>query len=132
MQKVSILMAVYNGEKFIEEAIESVINQTYSNIELIICDDGSNDLTPEILSRYESRNKIKVIYEKHRGKVAAFNSAFFNADKESSVCLFAHDDVLLPDSIQKRVQALQNGAKVAYQNSYICDENLKIKNTQYP
>lgn len=63
MEKVSVLMGVYNCEDTLDEAIESIINQSYTNWELIICDDGSNDRSYEIGKRYENmyKNKIKVI-----------------------------------------------------------------------
>ncbi|RPA38322.1 glycosyltransferase family 2 protein [Shewanella frigidimarina] len=51
--KISVLMCVYNGEEYLSESIESVLNQTYSNIEFVICDDGSNDKTKTILSYYK-------------------------------------------------------------------------------
>lgn len=54
---ISVIMPVFNVEKYIEEAINSVLNQTYTNFELLICDDGSRDKTLEICKRYESRDK---------------------------------------------------------------------------
>ena len=64
-EKVSIIMPAYNAEKTIKKAIESVINQTYENIELIIIDNGSTDNTKQIIKKYENENKdkIKYVYE---------------------------------------------------------------------
>ena len=60
---VSIIMPAYNAEKYIEEAIESVLKQTYRNWELIITDDKSTDDTPKILDEYIRKDaRIKVIY----------------------------------------------------------------------
>jgi glycosyltransferase involved in cell wall biosynthesis len=124
MVKVSVLMAVYNGEEFIEEAIDSVLSQTYKNIELIICNDGSTDRTVEILERYSLNfGTIECLSSEHKGKVNAFNMAY-SASKGDVVCFLAHDDVLLPDSIEKRVSSIQRGYEAVYHNGFLCDENL--------
>ena len=118
-------MAVYNGEKYIEEAIESILSQTYQEIELIICDDGSTDGTKEILSAYRPNPIVKCIFAEHRGKVAAFNTALAAATGDA-ITLVACDDVLAPESIEKRVQQLVTGKEAVYHNGYICDEELNI------
>ena len=53
IKRVKVLLSAYNGEKYIEEQIESILNQSYKSIELYIRDDGSKDHTPEILQKYE-------------------------------------------------------------------------------
>jgi glycosyltransferase involved in cell wall biosynthesis len=126
MNKVSVLLAVFNGENYIQEAIESVLSQTYSDFELIIADDGSTDSTRTILSLYKNHTKITVLTLEHAGKVNAFNKAFEASDFSSSICLFAHDDVLLPQSIEERVNMISKGLEVAYQDFFICDKELKI------
>ena len=61
MEQIDILMATYNGEKYIKMQIDSILNQTYSNFRLIISDDCSTDKTVDILKKYESKDKrIKV------------------------------------------------------------------------
>ena len=57
MEKVSVIMSVYNSDKFLKEAIESILNQTYKNIEFIIIDDGSTDNSKEIIKKYEKIDK---------------------------------------------------------------------------
>ena len=59
-QKIDILLATYNGEKYLEEQIESILNQTYKNIHLIISDDCSTDRTRDILKKYEENNNITI------------------------------------------------------------------------
>ena len=61
---ISIVLPVYNGEKNINNAIHSVLRQTYSNYELIVIDDGSTDKTREILNRYKDQEKIKILKKK--------------------------------------------------------------------
>ena len=57
MEQIDILMATYNGEKYLREQIDSILNQTYSNIRLIISDDCSKDQTIQILKEYEIKDK---------------------------------------------------------------------------
>lgn len=71
--KISIVIPVYNGEKTIERCINSVLNQNYSNYELIIVDDGSNDKTPIILSRYKQLKNIKIFHKTNGGVSSARN-----------------------------------------------------------
>lgn len=104
---VSILIAVFNEEKYISEAIESAIKQTYSNIELIIIDDGSTDKTVSIIKKYLDSNKIKFYQPGKVGKVAAFNLAF-SKSKGDFICFFGGDDILLKDSIEKRLSPIKN------------------------
>ena len=75
-KKVSVIIPVYNGEKFIDNAIKSVLNQTYHNFEIIVVDDGSIDSSVSILKKYEKNSKVKVQYKKkNEGQAAAINFA---------------------------------------------------------
>lgn len=77
--KVSIVLPTYNGAKYIRQSIDSCLNQTYKNIELIIVDDGSTDKTSEIIKSYND-NRIKYIkHEKNIGLPYALNTGFANA-----------------------------------------------------
>ena len=72
-EKIDVLMATYNGEKYLKEQIDSILNQTYQNIQLIISDDCSTDGTREILRQYEKDDRVKVFYqEKNLGYVRNF------------------------------------------------------------
>ena len=76
---ISIIMPAYNSERYISEAIESVINQSYKNFELVIVDDGSFDRTGEIIDEYaEKDNRIKVFHRENAGVSAARNFALQN------------------------------------------------------
>ena len=63
--KVSIIIPVYNGEKYINECLNSVLNETYENIEIVIVNDGSTDNTSDILNEYQE-NRIKIINQQKR------------------------------------------------------------------
>ena len=65
MKKIDILLATYNGAKYLKEQLDSILNQTYTNFNLIISDDSSKDETREILEEYKKQDsRIKVYYQK--------------------------------------------------------------------
>lgn len=103
--KVSILIPVKNEEKYIEESIDSILNQTYKNLEVIIVDDGSSDKTLMKLKKYDKFDWIKVFITGGIGKNAAFNLAFENSTGDF-ICYFAGDDILIPDSIESRLNEI--------------------------
>jgi glycosyltransferase involved in cell wall biosynthesis len=108
-EKVSILMPVRNEEKYIEESVQSILNQTYKNYELIIVDDGSTDDTLDILKKYNSFSNITVFPTSGIGKNAALNLAFKNSTGRY-ICYFAGDDVMYPDSIELRVELISRSS----------------------
>ena len=74
--KVSVIMAVYNGERYLEGAISSVLGQTFADFEFIVIDDGSSDATPEILSRIgREDSRIVVVRQENRGQTLSLNRA---------------------------------------------------------
>src|ERR1700754_2913400 len=102
---VSICMAAYNSEKYIDEAIDSVLKQTYRNIELIIVNDGSVDNTAEVLKKYENHPQIKIVHSINKGQCAASNLAV----KHSSgafIKFFDADDILNETHIESQVSRL--------------------------
>ena len=98
--KVSVIIAAYNGEKYISDAIESVFNQTYENIEVIVIDDGSTDNTAERIKLYLSR--VKYLYQDNAGVANARNSAIQNSQGEF-IAFLDHDDIWLPVKIERQV-----------------------------
>ena len=96
--KFSVLIPVYNTEKYLEECLQSVLNQTYQNFEIIIVDDGSTDSSGAISDRYqnENTNKIKVIHQQNQGQLASRCNAIRAATGE--YVIFVDADDLLIDS----------------------------------
>ena len=133
--KIEILLATYNGEKYVGEQIDSIINQTYNNWELLIRDDNSKDRTLEILKEYEKKNKrIKVIEDKkgNLGFVKNFEE-LLNNSKEDWVMFSDQDDYWLENKIEKYVAILNTSSEdilkkpmLIHSNSFICDDNLEI------
>jgi glycosyltransferase involved in cell wall biosynthesis len=107
--KVSILSAVFNESRHIDEMIDSVRSQSHSDWELLFVDDGSTDETPEKISRAaKSDQRIKLISKGVKlGKVGAFNRAY-TAATGALIALLAGDDRLPPTSLEDRVAAFSN------------------------
>ena len=133
--KIEILLATYNGEKYVGEQIDSIINQTYRNWILLIRDDNSKDNTLKILKEYEKKdNRIKVIEEKkgNLGFVKNFEELLKNS-KEDWVMFSDQDDYWLENKIEKYVAILNTSSEdilkkpmLIHSNSFICDDNLEI------
>jgi len=76
MEKISVILPIYNVEKYICECIDSIVNQTYKNLEIILVDDGSPDSCPQICDEYAKKdNRIKVIHKINGGVSSARNMA---------------------------------------------------------
>ncbi|HOB76353.1 MAG TPA: glycosyltransferase [Phycisphaerae bacterium] len=112
MPRVSIGMPVYNGERFLAEAIESILAQTFTDFELIISDNGSTDSTPAICERY-ARLDSRIRYyrnEVNLGAAPNFNRAFHLAQGEYFKWA-AHDDICLPQYLERCVETLDADAQ---------------------
>jgi glycosyltransferase involved in cell wall biosynthesis len=106
MKKISILLAVYNGELYLDSSIRSVYEQTFSDWELIIVENGSTDKSLEVIQKWVNiDSRIKVFVNSEKGKNKAFNRAFSESSSEC-ICFFAADDVLHPDSLIRRYEIL--------------------------
>ncbi len=104
---VSIIIGMYNGEKYIRECINSVLNQTYTNLELLLIDDGSHDECGSIADKFAEKDKrIKVFHEKNAGVSASRN---IGLDKASGkyVGIVDQDDILDPEYINYFVFLLE-------------------------
>jgi len=95
---VSVLMVSYNSEKFIKEAIDSVLNQTYNNFEIIICDDNSQDDTKTIINVYSDSRIRKFFNEKNLGEYLNRNNAVFHSKGEYIIFIDA-DDLMYPHGL---------------------------------
>ena len=102
---VSIMMPAYNAEKYIGQAIESVLAQTFQDWELLIVNDGSTDRTPEIISRYPDA-RIRTFHQANGGEASARNTALAHAQGEYLAFLDA-DDLYLPEHLQVTVAFLR-------------------------
>jgi glycosyltransferase involved in cell wall biosynthesis len=99
---VSVVIPAYNVERYLGEAIESVLAQTYRSIELIVVDDGSTDATAEVATSFAD---VKLIRQPNRGLAAARNAGF-EASAGRFVCFHDADDMMVPAKISKQVDLL--------------------------
>lgn len=105
-------MSVYNGEQYLQEAIESILNQTYSDFELIIIDDASTDSTPQIIQSYRDP-RIRVIRNNENlGLTKSLNKGLTLA-KGEYVARMDADDISLPERFEKQVAFLDSHPEVA-------------------
>ncbi|KXK25428.1 MAG: glycosyltransferase [Candidatus Brocadia sinica] len=127
--RVSIGLPVFNGEMHLEEAIDSILSQTYSDFELIISDNASTDKTQEICKAYEARDRRICYYrnEKNLGAARNFNRVFELSSGEYFKWA-AHDDLLTPDFLLRCVEVLDHDASVVlcYPRTEIIDEHGKF------
>lgn len=136
---MSIITPSYNQGQFIEATINSVLNQTYKNIEYIILDACSTDNTADVLEKY--RHKAAIICEKDKGQSDAINKGFKMASGEL-VGWINSDDLLYPDCVERIVAAYQANAQAAiyYNSNYsvidtdgqlISESTLNVYNREY-
>lgn len=109
---VSVIIPCYNDDKYIEQAINSILNQTYNNVEIIVIDDGSNDKTKKVLKKIEPKVNL-LITQENKGQSTARNKGIKMA-KGQFILTLDSDDFFLPTFIEQAVELLKK------------DENIKI------
>ena len=116
--KVSIIIPIYNAEKYLEETIKSALNQTYPDIEVIAVNDGSTDKSLQILEKFT--NKIKIISTEDKGKAYAFNQGLKFASGEW-IKVLDGDDVLYPTALE---DLIDESKKITNKNKVILYGNF--------
>ena len=132
MEKVDILLATYNGEKYIREQIDSILNQTHTEFRLLISDDGSTDGTRNILNEYKLKdNRIEVfMQEKNLGVVKNFE--FLLGKVEAKYYMFSdQDDIWKESKIEKSLNKIEEGYDLVYSDLEVVDENLNVTYSSY-
>ena len=128
---VSIIVPVYNVEKYLKKCIESIINQTYSNLEIILSDDGSTDNSPSICDEYAIKDsRIKVIHKANGGLSDARNAAL-NIISGKYVTFIDSDDYIEKEAIEILVNAMTKyNTLIVHMKSYIVSSDYKILENQ--
>lgn len=128
MIKFSFIMAAYNAEKYINEAIKSVLKQTYENWELVIVNDGSTDCTGDIIEEYaQSDPRIKVIHQKNSGTAAAARNTALKYITGDYIQMLDADDLVKEDLLYTYNQKLQEYEFDILVPNCICFENNNLE-----
>lgn len=128
---VTVLISNYNYEHFLTETIDSALNQTYPNTEVIVVDDGSTDNSREVIASYKDR--IIPIYKENGGQGSAFNAGF-SVSQSKIVCFLDSDDIWLPQKVEKVVEAFNTypDAAVVYHKIQNIDSEGKQFGQPWP
>ena len=121
--RVSVIIPVYNGERYFARTIESVLAQTYSAKEIVIVDDGSRDTSQEVIARYLHHSNVHLVTQKNAGVAAARNTGISAAAGEY-IALVDQDDLWLPDKLARQVEYLDAHPEIAlvHSNIHFIDE----------
>jgi glycosyltransferase involved in cell wall biosynthesis len=126
---VSVIIPIYNRSNTIEQAVDSVLSQQYTNYEIILIDDGSTDNTKEILSKYISNyNNIVYVYQNNSGPSAARNTGIMKA-KGELIAFLDSDDVWRCDKLERQIPCFRNNPRIGLVASghEVLDEDRNVK-----
>ena len=132
--KVSVVMTVFNGQRFLRPAVDSVLGQTMGDLELIVIDDGSTDTTPAILAGYAGRDaRVRIITQANAG-VSKAGNAGLRASRAPLIARMDADDVCRPDRLARQVVYMDANPQVvllggAYE---LTDEHDRLIHTLHP
>ena len=117
---ISVIVPIYNSEKYLDNTIKSIINQTYKNLEIILVDDGSTDKSYEICKKYQKKdNRIKLFHQKNKGVSFARNIGIENSNGEFLTFLDS-DDLIDKKMYEKLFNAFDNNLDYVF-----CDYKTK-------
>lgn len=109
---ISVVMSVYNGEKYLDEAVQSILDQTFPDFEFIIINDGSTDSTLEMLVKYKAKdNRIVLVSRENKGLVASLNEGISLA-KGKYIARMDADDISLPARFKEQYDFLEKNPEV--------------------
>ncbi|WP_417535536.1 glycosyltransferase family 2 protein [Methylophaga sp.] len=135
MPKISVVMAVYNGGSYLKLAIDSILNQTFTDFEFIIINDGSTDTTLDVLTEYSSHDeRIRVVSRGNKGLVASLNEGISIA-RAPFIARMDADDIAFPSRLEKQLTFISENSNIVCVGSYyevIDDEGLKLTISKGP
>ena len=110
MMLISVCMPLFNGERYLASALDSVLKQSYPSVEIIVVDDGSTDASSTVLQDYVSR--VRILKQANKGAAAARNAAWL-ASRGDLIMFMDADDIIGPDHIQALVEKVSNERSIA-------------------
>ncbi len=125
---ISVVMSVFNGDKFLKIAIESILSQTYTDFELLIINDGSTDESAEIVKSYQDKRIRFLENERNKGVFYTYNRLFEEA-KGNYIAILDCDDYAEPTRLEKQVDFLDKNEEFGLVGSWVTliDEENRIK-----
>ena len=125
---VSVIVPSYNHERFIIECIESIVNQTYKNIELTVIDDGSKENSPKILKELQTKYGFNLVFQENHGIAYTLNRGINEFSKGKYITFCASDDFWLLDKVEKQVEFMENHIEypMCYGKTHYIDGNSNI------
>lgn len=131
--KIDILMATYNGEQYLREQIDSILEQSYTDFRLLISDDMSNDSTRDILNEYVEKDSRVVVFLQNKNLGVAKNFEYLMKKVESEYFMFSdQDDVWQKDKIKESLdKILKTDSDLVYTNLEVVNQNLESLNKSY-
>lgn len=133
---ISIVMPVYNAQRFLPRAVESILTQTFKDFELVAVDDASTDKSLEILKKYQNKdNRIRIIQNNSNLQIALSLNRGVGEARSDIIARMDADDISLPERLETQYKYLKSHPKVAIvgANIIVIDENEKqISTREYP
>lgn len=127
-KKISVIVAVYNTEKYVERCLNSLLNQTYQNLEIIVVEDGSIDNSKKVLKKYADNKKIKIIYNKKNCGLSYSRNVGLENVTGDYIGYIDSDDYVDLDYYEKLMQAIiDNKAEIAICDMKIVDEETNTE-----
>ncbi|MCK5666558.1 MAG: glycosyltransferase, partial [Thiotrichaceae bacterium] len=134
MPTVSVILTSFNHAKYISEAIDSVLNQTFTDFELIIWDDASTDESWELINSYTDSRIIKFRNETTKRGVYGINKAITEISKAEYIAIHHSDDIWLPSKLEKQIDFLKNNSKygAVFTNALaVCEDGSPLNDDQH-
>lgn len=129
---ISIIVPVYNSEKYIDRCLDSILNQTYKDLEIVLVNDGSNDQSLKILENYALRDtRIKVVNQENKGVAAARNTGLDNATGD--YILYVDSDDWIENNMVERMVELSANADIVFcgNDNAVSPESVKKNYRDY-
>lgn len=124
--RVSVVIPAYNAEIFLADAVQSVLQQTWRDLEVVIVNDGSTDSTLALAERFRAGDSRVRVVDKSNGGLSSARNAGIAESSGDLICFLDADDVLLPDKLERQVRFLDDfpGCDLVYSDYYIGDGEL--------
>lgn len=129
---VSVIVPIYNVERYVEKCVDSILAQTYSNLEILLVNDGSTDGSRQKITQYERESRCRILDKPNGGLSSARNAGLDNATGEY-VYFVDSDDYIVPDAVESLVQKMQETKAdfCCYRIVFYSDDHTKISGKNF-